>query len=119
MSRVNWRDYLPKGARVIISHLCIPNECTRMDRDVAAIALPRGYGIDIEWLHDQLQFAVTLFRTDIDNPVETKYMQNPEKVVQQVAEWANDYTAGTTAFNNRQVRKPTYENSTEFELMIA
>ena len=97
MSLVNWKNLVPEDTRVVFSSLAIPNECDELDRDVAALQLASGYGIDVEWDNDRRVFVLTLYRHFFENKVLELEETDVNVVVQDVQQWASYYADHRTA----------------------
>lgn len=97
MTVIEWDQMLPEGATVIFSSLTIP-DCDRdeLDRDVAEIHLLSGLVIDVEWLIDEEEYLVTLYRDDIESPMTETLCKTASDVVRTVIRLADDNPQGDT-----------------------
>jgi hypothetical protein len=90
---INLRNILPSQARVIFSSLHSAEERSEIDNAVAAIGLPGGRVIDVQWNDDKKKYVIGLFsdeyrRHDANEDVE---VDAPSEVIQLLWSWSNRY----------------------------
>ena len=69
MRLVDWCRFLPYGTHVEYSTLRIPDKRHPLNRDVAEIRLASGDIIDIEWLHRDHIYIVSLYDQSYDGDI--------------------------------------------------
>jgi hypothetical protein len=95
MATIDWKAISPV-IDVVYSSLEDPHSCDEFTDDVAALRLPSGFGVDIEWIPDQTQFLVRFFCGTFDSMIcETKVL-SAKDVVETVKAWLDDRSSETT-----------------------
>ena len=92
MSILNWNECFSEQARrcvrVDYSSLHVPHDPMELDQDVAHISLGNGFLVDIEWSDETEEYIVTLSRFFFENILVVRRLQDVDKVVDLVVNWA-------------------------------
>ena len=90
MTLVDWNIIIPAdlGAKVLFSALAHPPHNDVIDANLVGIEMPGGMFIDVEFIRSKKQYVVTLFRDDIDNPLEVADCTDVNAVILVVKELA-------------------------------
>lgn len=91
MRLIDWTAEIP-GCQVIYSSLTEPHERDELNKDVAAIRLPDGRGIDVEWNDERQVFWLTLFFESFHNRLSMAETDETWKLLEIAKRWAAERT---------------------------
>ena len=80
MPLVDWHHILC-DVDVLYSHLRVPHDAMELDQDVASLKLKNKLLVDIEWVDEREEYAVTLSRTCFENIIFSARLKDVDKVV--------------------------------------
>ena len=94
MTVVNWQELFPGLVQVVYSSLEDPHTCDEYDDDVAALKLPGGYGVDIEWIDRDKAFRLRYFKHRYDQKLADAKAATTQEVIDYVRRWVAESMNG-------------------------